>query len=95
MKFNELYVSSKRYFFKNEQVQKGETVLQIIQEQLKVRKLILINYMIFKPVRKNTVYSTCFEVGLKCVATVLISHSLAILFLFYLIYQNLSLILGA
>ena len=30
-------------FFKNEQVQKGETVLQIIQEQLKVRKLILIN----------------------------------------------------
>ena len=35
-----IFLDVKHYFFKNEQIQKGENAVHTIQEKLKVRKLI-------------------------------------------------------
>ena len=61
------FLGVKHYFFKNEQIQKWENVMQIILEKLKLRKLI--NCVIFKPIKRK--YSICFKVRLKYVNTVL------------------------
>ena len=76
MKFNELYYVSwmqscwifSIIFLKNEQVQKGEKILQVIYEKIKIKKLIS-SMCGFEPIRKK--YSTCLKIRLNCAATVL------------------------